>query len=54
MPSSDEAALAEAMREALAAPVERLAAMGAAGRARIAEKHDALKEARKAQEPVRS
>jgi Glycosyl transferases group 1 len=47
VPSSDEAALAEAMREALTAPVEQLAAMGAAGHARIIENHDVLKEAKK-------
>jgi glycosyltransferase involved in cell wall biosynthesis len=47
VPSSDEAALAEAMREVLTAPVEQLAAMGAAGRARIVENHDVLKEAKK-------
>jgi glycosyltransferase involved in cell wall biosynthesis len=47
VPSSDEAALAEAMREALTASVGQLAAMGAAGRARIVENHDVLKEAKK-------
>jgi glycosyltransferase involved in cell wall biosynthesis len=47
VPSSDDIALAEALREVLLAPVEKLAAMGAAGRAHVAEHHDALKEAGK-------
>ena len=47
VPASDEIALAQVMGEALAAPAEKLAAMGAAGRARIIESHDALKEAAK-------
>src|ERR1700688_1831942 len=47
VPSSDVAALAEAMREAIAAPIERLAAMGAAGRAHIVEHHDVVKEVKK-------
>ena len=47
VPASDEAALAEAMREALTVPLQRLAAMGAAGRACIVEHHDALNEAKK-------
>jgi glycosyltransferase involved in cell wall biosynthesis len=47
VPSSDDIALAEALREVLSAPVEKLAAMGAAGRAHVAEHHDALKEAGK-------
>jgi glycosyltransferase involved in cell wall biosynthesis len=47
VPSSDAAALAEAMREALALPTERLAAMGAEGRARVIDRHNASKEARK-------
>jgi glycosyltransferase involved in cell wall biosynthesis len=47
VPSSDEGALAEAMREALAATVEQLTAMGAAGRARVMDRHDVGKEARK-------
>jgi colanic acid/amylovoran biosynthesis glycosyltransferase len=45
VPAGDEIALAEAMREALTASVERLAEMGAAGRLHILEHHDALKEA---------
>jgi glycosyltransferase involved in cell wall biosynthesis len=45
VPASDELALAQAMREALSAEVEQLATMGAAGRARVAERHDSLKEA---------
>jgi colanic acid/amylovoran biosynthesis glycosyltransferase len=47
VPASDEIELAEAMRVALAAPVERLAAMGLAARARVVERHDAFKEAMK-------
>jgi colanic acid/amylovoran biosynthesis glycosyltransferase len=47
VPAGDEIALAEAMREALVAPDTQLAAMGAAGRRRIRENHDALKEANK-------
>jgi glycosyltransferase involved in cell wall biosynthesis len=48
--AGDEAALAEALREALATAPERLAAMGAAARARVLEQHDALKEAQKLKE----
>ena len=47
VPAGDEAALADAMRAALAAPAETLNAMGAAGRAHVLEQHDALKEAAK-------
>ncbi len=47
VPASDVAALAEAMEEALVAPVERLAEMGGAGRAYVLEHHDAVKEAGK-------
>lgn len=47
VPASDEAALTEAMREALAAPVDQLAAMGIAARAHVLEHHDVLKEATK-------
>jgi glycosyltransferase involved in cell wall biosynthesis len=47
VPAGDEAALANAMREALAAPPARLNAMGAAGRAHVLEQHDAFKEAGK-------
>ena len=47
VPASDEVELAEAMRVALAAPIERLATMGAAARARVLERHDVLKEAMK-------
>jgi colanic acid/amylovoran biosynthesis glycosyltransferase len=47
VPASDEVALAQAMREALAASVEQLATMGAAGRLRVVERHDSLKEAAK-------
>ncbi len=35
------------MREALAAPAEQLSAMGAEGRRRVLERHDALIEAGK-------
>lgn len=45
VPTGDEEALAEAMREALNASVEQLAAMGAAGRRIVGERHDTLKEA---------
>jgi colanic acid/amylovoran biosynthesis glycosyltransferase len=47
VPPGDEVALAAAMREALEAPVERLAAMGSASHLRVAERHDAIKEATK-------
>jgi colanic acid/amylovoran biosynthesis glycosyltransferase len=49
VPASDEVALAQAMREALTAAVEQLAAMGIAGRAYVSEHHDAAKEAAKLQ-----
>jgi colanic acid/amylovoran biosynthesis glycosyltransferase len=45
VPAGDEIALAEAMREALAAPVEQLESMGAEGRLHIIKHHDTLKEA---------
>ena len=47
VPSSDEEALANAMREALRVPAAQLAAMGAAGRKYIATHHDAFVEAQK-------
>jgi glycosyltransferase involved in cell wall biosynthesis len=47
VPSGDAAALAEALKEMLAATPQQLAAMGAAGRAHILANHDALTEARK-------
>lgn len=47
VPSGDAQALAAAMREALAAPAEELAAMGAAGRLHILTQHNARKEASK-------
>ena len=47
VPSSDETLLADAMREALSAPVEELASMGAIGRAHIIKHHDAFSEAQK-------
>jgi glycosyltransferase involved in cell wall biosynthesis len=46
-PASDDVALAEAMQAALEASPEQLAAMGAAGRARVLERHDIMKEAAK-------
>ena len=45
VPAGDEVALAQALREVLAAPVDQLMAMGAAGRTRIIERHDVIKEA---------
>jgi colanic acid/amylovoran biosynthesis glycosyltransferase len=45
VPAGDEIALAKAMRDALNAPVEQLAAFGAAGRAHVIEQHDSVKEA---------
>jgi glycosyltransferase involved in cell wall biosynthesis len=45
VPAGDEMALSQAMRECLEAPVERLARMGAAGRARVVDQHDSFKEA---------
>lgn len=45
VPSGDPIALADAMRSALAAAPEDLAAMGASGRARVQTQHDALHEA---------
>ena len=50
VPASDEVALAQAMSEALTAPVEQLAAMGIAGREYVSEHHAAAKEAAKLQE----
>lgn len=47
VPAGDEVALARAMREALNAPVEKLTAMGAAGRAYVLDQHDARREAQK-------
>ena len=45
VPASDDALLADAMREALSARVEELAAMGAIGRARIMKNHSSFSEA---------
>jgi colanic acid/amylovoran biosynthesis glycosyltransferase len=45
VPAGDEIALSEAMREALTAPVDHLATMGAKGRLHIIEHHEASKEA---------
>jgi colanic acid/amylovoran biosynthesis glycosyltransferase len=47
VPAGSVDALVEAMREALAAPVEELERMGLEGARRVAESHDALIEARK-------
>ena len=47
VPAGDDIALADAMREALETPIERLATMGDAGRRQMLEHHDALKEAAK-------
>ena len=47
VPASDEVALGEAMRAALEASEYQLANMGAAGRLRVNERHDSLKEAAK-------
>ena len=44
VPAGDEIALADVMREALAAPAKQLAAMGAEGRLHILKQHDTLKE----------
>jgi glycosyltransferase involved in cell wall biosynthesis len=45
VPAGDEEALARAVAELAATPVERLAAMGLAGRARVLVRHDADSEA---------
>jgi colanic acid/amylovoran biosynthesis glycosyltransferase len=47
VPAGDDAALADAMREALEIPPEQLATMGEAGRRHMIEHHDARKEAAK-------
>jgi colanic acid/amylovoran biosynthesis glycosyltransferase len=47
VPAGDEIALSQAMRAALEATVDQLEAMGSAGRGRVAESHDSMKEARK-------
>jgi glycosyltransferase involved in cell wall biosynthesis len=47
IPAGDVEALAGAIRELLTAPPERLAAMGKAGADRVAERHDAVREAGK-------
>ena len=47
VPAGDEIALADAMRDALETPIERLAVMGAAGRVQVIARHDARKEAAK-------
>jgi colanic acid/amylovoran biosynthesis glycosyltransferase len=50
VPAGSVDALVDAMREALAAPVEELERMGREGGRRVAERHDALAEARKLSE----
>jgi glycosyltransferase involved in cell wall biosynthesis len=47
VPPGDEIALYEAMRAILETPADQLAAMGAAGRLRVIERHDSVKEAAK-------
>lgn len=47
VPASDSDALADAIEECLTAPPDRLAAMGAAARAWIEDRHDVAKEASK-------
>jgi glycosyltransferase involved in cell wall biosynthesis len=47
VPAGDEIALAEAMRVALQATADQLATLGAAGRLRVIERHDSVKEAAK-------
>jgi colanic acid/amylovoran biosynthesis glycosyltransferase len=47
VPAGDEVALAEAMREALTAPVDKLMRMGAAGRVLVLQRHDVVAEATK-------
>jgi colanic acid/amylovoran biosynthesis glycosyltransferase len=47
VPAGDDAALADAMREALEIAPDRLATMGEAGRRHMIEHHDARKEAAK-------
>lgn len=47
IPSGSVEALAEAIRQALATPAERLTEMGRAGAAKVARAHDAAKEAKK-------
>lgn len=47
VPAGDEAALADAMRQALTADAERLVEMGRAGRRRVIERHDIEREAAK-------
>ena len=47
VPAGDEIALAQAMREALTAPIAQLTAMGGLGRQHILDQHDVIKEAKK-------
>jgi glycosyltransferase involved in cell wall biosynthesis len=53
VPPSSVDALADAMREALDAPVETLDAMGRRGAARARERHDAITESAKLLEMIR-
>jgi glycosyltransferase involved in cell wall biosynthesis len=50
VPPSDVDALAGAMREAIDAPAAQIAKMGAAGRQRVEEHHNAAREAEKLRE----
>jgi len=54
VPAGDETALTRAMREALAAPSDRLTAMGEAGRAYVLDQHDAVKEAQKLKDFIKT
>lgn len=47
VPASDVNALADALGDVFAAPIERIAAMSEAGRRRVHEEHDASREAAK-------
>jgi len=47
IPAGDDIALAQAMNEALVAPITQLSAMGASGRRFVLEQHDIIKEAAK-------
>jgi glycosyltransferase involved in cell wall biosynthesis len=50
VPAGSVSALVDAMREALQTPVDRLEAMGAAGAARVCERHNITVEATKLKE----
>jgi len=47
VPTGDDVALSEALREALEASVEQLSEMGMVGRSQVLERHDTIKEANK-------